>query len=345
MSTMITIYDIALRAGVSSATVSRVINGRPDVSRKTRAAILAIMDELGYRPSATARGLAMKKSKMIGVFIYDHLHSGLVHPFLQDVLSSFQRIVGDDGYDLLIFTNNSKDVQTENQFELRARQRDVDGILLFGIARDDRQLDRLVECGIPCISIDLDLYGPRAGYVTSDNVAGSTLAVQHLHAMGHRQIAFIADIFNSKPGQDRFKGFQQAMRSLGCTINPNWITQADFSESGGYDAVNKLIATGNMPTAIVCASDSMAIGAKHVLEENGFTIGKDISIIGYDDISALSYIRPGITTIKQNRMEMGKAAAKALLELIDNENAVPPILLIPPDLVMRQSVNDLNALS
>lgn len=342
MDTMITIYDIASRAGVSSATVSRVINGRPDVSGKTRAAILAIMDELGYRPNATARGLALKKSKMIGVFIYDHLHSGLVHPFLQDVLSSFQHIVGDEGYDLLIFTNNSKDAQTENQYEQRARQRDVDGILLFGIARDDRQLDRLVECGIPCISIDLDLYGPRAGYVTSDNVAGSILAVQHLHAKGHRHIAFIADIFNSKPGQDRFKGFQQAMRSLECTINPNWITQADFSESGGYDAVAKLIASGNMPTGIVCASDSMAIGAKHVLEENGFTIGKDISIIGYDDIAALSYIRPGITTIKQNRMEMGKAAAQALLELIDNESAVPQILLISPDLVVRQSVHDLN---
>jgi LacI family transcriptional regulator len=264
---------------------------------------------------------------------------------LQDVLSSFQRIVGDEGYDLLIFTNNSKDEQIEHQYELRARQRNVDGILLFGIARDDKRLNRLVECGIPCISIDLDLYGPRAGYVTSDNVAGSTLAVQHLHSKGHTQIAFIADIFNSKPGQDRFKGFQQAMRTLGCSIHSSWITQADFSEAGGYKAVQRLIASGSMPTAIVCASDSMAIGAKNVLEDHGYAIGKDISIIGYDDISALTYIKPGITTIKQNRIEMGKAAAQALLELIDNENAVPQIILIPPDIVVRQSVRDLNSIS
>lgn len=339
---MITIYDIAKRAGVSSATVSRVINGRPDVSRKTRALILSIMDELGYHPNATARGLAMKKSKMIGVFSHDHLHSGLVHPFLQDVLSSFQHIVGAKGYDLLIFTNDSTDTLEENHFEIRARQRDVDGILLFGIARDDKQLEQLVKCGIPCISIDLDIYGPRAGYVTTDNVAGSVLAVQYLYSQGHRQMAFIADIFNSKPGQDRFKGFQQAMRSLGCNINASWITHADFSENGGYEAVNKLIATGSMPTAIVCASDSMAIGAKTALEEFGYTIGRDISIVGYDDILALNYIKPGITTIRQNRNELGRAAALALLELIDNENAVPQIILIPPDIVVRQSVGNLN---
>lgn len=339
---MITIYDVARRAGVSSATVSRVINGRPDVSGKTRAAILAIMDELGYRPNATARGLAMKKSMMIGVFSYDHLYSGLVHPFLQDVLSSFQHIVGAEGYDLLIFTNNSKDALLENHLEMRARQRDVDGILLFGISREDKQLEMLVNSGIPCVSIDLDIYGPRAGYVTSDNVAGSALAVQYLHSQGHTKIAFIADIFNSKPGQDRFKGYQQAMRSLGCKWNSNWITQADFSENGGYDALNKLIASGDMPTAIVCASDSMAIGAKDALEEHGYRIGKDISIIGYDDISALKYIKPGITTIKQNRSQMGRAAAEALLELIDNEHAVPQIILIPPDLVIRQSVAPLS---
>lgn len=345
MSTIHTIYDIAKRAGVSAATVSRVINGRSDVSSKTRTAILTIIDELGYRPNATARGLAMRKSKLIGVFSYDHLDSGLVHPFLQDVLSSFQHVVGAKGYDLLIFTNNSKDAIADNHFEIRARQRDVDGILLFGIAREDKRLAQLVKCGIPCISIDLDMYGPRAGYITSDNVAGSVLAVQYLHSKGHRQIAFIADIFNSKPGQDRFMGFQQAMRSLGCLINLNWIMQADFSETGGYEAAHKLIALENMPTAIVCASDSMAIGAKNALEEHGYAIGRDISIIGYDDISALHYIKPGITTIKQNRNEMGKAAARALLELIDNGSAVPQIILIPPDLVIRQSVSNLHSFS
>lgn len=333
---MITIYDLAKEAGVSAATVSKVLNNKPDVGKKTRDKVLRIAEELGYKPNATARTLATRRSKTIGVFFQDHLNSGFRHPFLQDILATFKDIVAEKGYDLFFFTQTDPE-----NFEALARYRQVDGIFLLGVPRMNSNLKSLMYSDIPCMSIDLDLLGPKAGYLTSDNARGAEQAVDYLVSMGHKEIAFISDIFLTKPGHDRLVGFQQAMTKHQLLIRPEWIVSGDFSEEGGYRAAQILLNHSRIPTAIFAASDMMAIGAMRAIRENHITVGEDLSIIGFDDLALLRYVTPQLTTIRQKKDEMGSLAGKALLELMVNSNYVPTVITVPTELVIRETVKQI----
>lgn len=334
---MITIYDIAKQAGVSAATVSRVLNGYPDVSPKTRAKVQKITSDLGYQPSAVARGLVTKRSNAIGIFFQDHLNTGFRHPFLQDVLASFKDVVGAEGYDLIFFTNHNPENGLES-FEARARHRNVDGILLLGVPRTDPNLISLKQSRIPCMSIDLDLLGPRAGYVCSDNIQGSIKAIEFLVQMNHREIAFISDVFDTKPGHDRLMGYQMGLQQFQLPFHPEWILNGDFSEEGGYKSTLHLLRTGDLPTAIFCAGDMMAIGAIRAIQENQLVVGRDISIIGFDDVGILKYVNPKLTTIRQKKEVMGQKAAAELLQLIADPNYMPLAVTIETELVVRETV-------
>lgn len=334
---MATIYDIAKKAGVSAATVSKVLNGRTDVGAKTSENVKKIANELNYRPNSIARGLATKKSNTIGVFFQDHLNSGFRHPFLQDVLASFKDTIGKNGYDLIFFANDHPDNPNET-FEERAKNRNVDGLFLLGVPRTDPNLFSLVQSEIPCMSVDLDIIGPNASYITSDNIGGAHKAVDHLVEMGHKEIAFISDMFATKPGQDRLMGFKKAMEKHGLPILTKWIISSDFSEKGGYLSALKILEGDHLPTAIFCAGDMMAIGAMEAISEKGLKIGEDISIIGFDDIKLLNYVKPSLTTIRQNKDIMGEMAANELLMLMNDSNYFPNPLSIETELVIRSTV-------
>ncbi len=334
---MATIYDIAKRAGVSPATVSRVLNGYPDVSDKTRKKIQKITDELGFQPNAAARGLATKRSMTIGVFFQDHVNSGLRHPFFQNVLASFKDIIGAEGYDLLFFANQQNG---PDSFEARAKQRDVDGVLLLGVPRSDPALASLASSQIPCMSIDLDMLGRRAGYLCSDNVGGATMAMDYLVQNGHRNIGFVGDAFFTKPGHDRLLGYQQACRTYSLPFRREWVLDGDFTEAGGYRAGKRLLELDELPSAMFCAGDMMAIGMMVALREAGIETGRDMSIIGFDDIEFAHFVSPGLTTIRQQTDLMGARAAKALVELIENPDLTPPVLTVETVLVERGTVVD-----
>ncbi|GGI97799.1 LacI family transcriptional regulator [Alicyclobacillus cellulosilyticus] len=334
---MVTIYDIAKRAGVSPATVSRVLNGYPDVSLKTRAKVQKITQELGYQPSAMARGLATKRSMTIGAFVKVGPDDGLRHPVFQEVLTAFQHVVGEKGYDVLFFSQNGPALQREG-YEAVARYRNVDGLLVLGMPRTDPGVIALSTCGIPCMSIDLDLIGPRAGYVTSDNVGGAIQAVEFLVQHGHRAIAFIGDKFATKPGHDRLIGFQRAVQEFRLPFRPDWVLDGDFTEIGGYQAVSRLLEMSELPTAIFCASDLMAIGAMRAIRDRGLRVGEDISVIGFDDIRPASMVTPGLTTIRQRSEELGRRAAQALLRMIEEPTALPSVITVATELVVRETV-------
>ncbi|HEX6923750.1 MAG TPA: LacI family DNA-binding transcriptional regulator [Bacillales bacterium] len=338
---MITIYDIAKKAGVSTATVSKVLNGRKDVSARTVRKVKQITEEMGYHPSANARGLATKKNKTIGVFFQDHLNTGFRHTFLQDILASFKDVVGSQGYDLVFFANNQPDNGLES-FEARARQRNVDGVLLLGVPRTDPDLASLAQSRIPCMSIDLDLLGPTAGYLTSDNIGGAIRAVDYLVEMGHRDIAYISEFLGTKPGHDRLIGYQTALKNHDIPIRSEWIEAGNFTEESGYLAAMNLLEKENKPTAVFCAGDMMAIGAMTAFKEKQLEVGEDISIIGFDDISLLKYVTPRLTTIRQQKDVMGKRAADELLKLINNPDYFPSTFTIDTELVERDTVANVN---
>ncbi|HEU5140271.1 MAG TPA: LacI family DNA-binding transcriptional regulator [Bacillales bacterium] len=299
-----------------------------------------ITEELGYHPSANARGLATKKTKSIGVFFQDHLNTGFRHTFLQDILASFKDVVGSEGYDLVFFANNQPDNGLES-FEARARQRNVDGVLLLGVPRTDPDLLDLAQSRIPCMSIDLDLLGPTAGYLTSDNIGGAIKAIDHLVEMGHRDIAYISEFLGTKPGHDRLIGYQTALQNHGIPIRSEWIESGNFTEESGHLATIKLLEKKERPTAIFCAGDMMAIGAMNALKEHRIKVGKDISIIGFDDISLLKYVTPRLTTIRQQKDIMGEKAADELLKLINNPNYFPSTFTIETELVVRETVSQI----
>jgi LacI family transcriptional regulator len=334
---MTTIYDIAKQAGVSISTVSKALNGYSDISPKTRLKIQQIIKELKFQPNATARGLATKRSYMIGAFFRDDMNYGFSHPFLHGLLEKFKDTIGKKGYDIVFFTNTIIEGGPDN-YEARAKHRNVDGILLLGIHKDDPKLESLSQSDIPIMSIDLDFVGLRSGYLTSDNLGGAVKAIEYLIELGHQRIGFIGDCFSTQVGQERFKGYQQTLQKHNLIIQTNWVSKGDFSEESGYIAAKHILQSVPCPTAIFSVSDSMAIGAMNAVREKGLQVGVDISLIGFDDIGMASNVSPTLTTIRQNKEKMGISAAITLVDLINmEESMLPSTILIDTELVVRES--------
>lgn len=336
---MTTIYDIAKRAGVSAATVSKVLNGYTDVSARTKAKVQNVAEELGYFPNAAARELVTKRSRLVGVFLQDPTNGGLLHPFFQDVIASFKDGVGEQGYDIIVFASSQI---TEMDYVQRARQRGVDGILLFGIPRSDPHLPALKRSGIPCIAIDLDLLGPRAGYIISENQTAAEKMVEYLFAQGHRDIGYVGAYLDTRPGHDRLLGFHNAMTRYGLPVRHEWMVEGDYSEESGYIAAESIFRAERLPTAIFFSSDMMAIGGMQAMRVHGMEPGVDISLCGFDDVTLANYVRPGLTTIRQKRTEMGRTAAEELLSLMDNPVQPSRVVTIETELIVRDSVRTLS---
>lgn len=414
-----TIRDVAQAAGVSVATVSRALNGYPDVSDETRRRIVELARRLNYRPSAAARTLVTRRSYLIGVCLFHHpSQPALTHPFFQKVIVGFHRLVEAQGYDILLFAH--ADAQPEGtgaaagpdpgpapvpgggappgtqaldrrpdrlagagprptvpappaapahgadapsaagpparaprpgaggargparggsrgSYLKRCQQHRVDGVVLMGTDPDAPGIRELAGSGLPCMAVDLDLVGPRAGYVMSDNVGGAALAVRHLFSLGHRRIAIINGEFNTRPGRDRFIGYRQELARLGLPYRTEYVTQGDFYFDSGYRAMERLLSLPEPPTAVFATSDLMAMGAIKAAQERGLRIGRDLAVVGFDDIDLAALVHPALTTVAQDMEGLGVAAARALLRLIDDPAAAPPAITLPVRLVVRQS--------
>lgn len=330
------IYDIAKRAGVSVTTVSKALNNYSDISEKTRKKIHQISEEMGYRANSVARSLSMKRSWTIGVFFNDFMNSGFKHPFFMDIMESFKKVVGENGYDILFIANHhigGKRVSYVNQ----CYNRNADGLFTLSLHNDDPFLTELTQSNIPCISFDLDIIGKRLGYITSENIQGQMEAVEYLYQLGHRKIANIAAPFRTLTGHHRYLGYKQAIEKLGITYRSDYVVIGDYYIESGYVKMKELLRLPEPPTAVVTAADLIAIGAMKAVQEEGLSIPDDISIIGFDDIDLCQHVSPGLTTVRQDKQLLGKQAAEALLRLIEEPDTIPPVMTIPTDLVIRGS--------
>ncbi len=332
---MTTIKDIAKMAGVSTATVSRVINNHSDVSEDTKKKIIKIITENNYRPNTIARSLSTNKSNTIGIFFTDHFNTGLHHPFFREVIYGLEKSFGKSGYDILYFTNR-KWGDSFSYIE-KCKDRHVDGVVLMGVPRTDSNLDKLLLSDIPSVFVDIDIIGRNSSYVISDNVKGAEKAVNYLYSLGHRKIGMIMGLNTTKTSKDRFMGYQSSLNSLGISYNPAWVCNGKYTEEGGYEAMKQLLNVEEQPTAIFCQSDSMAIGAIRAIEDAGLSVPDNYSIIGFDDIEASRYIKPALTTIAQDKIEMGNAVAKLLLSMIDKSSDGHTPMILPVELVKRDS--------
>ena len=335
-----TIREVAERSGVSVSTVSRVFNGYGDVSAATKERVLATARSLDYAPSAAARTLVRRRSQLIGVVLFTgREHPDIGHPFFQDVLVGVKHGIGSHGYDVLLFATEqpAADGNGAHSYLGRARHHHVDGIVLMGVDRDDPEVKKLVAADIPLVGVDLDVAGAKATHVASDNVGGARLAVRHLYSLGHQRIATIAGPQDSKPGADRMVGFRAELQTLGCESRPEYEQVGDWYTESGERAMKALLALPEPPTAVFAAADLMAVGAMKAARDAGLEVPGDLAVVGYDDIQLASLLNPALTTIHQDKVGLGRAAARALLEQIENPDMTPAALTLPVELIVRAS--------
>lgn len=335
-----TIRELAEQIGVSVATVSRVLNNYPDVSPDTRERVLAAIRDRDFTPDRAARSLVTGRTHVIGIFLETGAgHPDIQHPFFQEVLVGLKQTLGGTGYDLLLFStpNPGNGFGPAHKYLKRVRHHRVDGVVLMGVDRHDPQVEEVVRSGIPCMAVDLDLEGGRTGYVTSDNVAGAAMVVRHLHDMGHRRIALIGGPTDTRPGVDRLLGFRRELERLRLEHRPEYVREGDFYPESGYAAMAALLELPEPPTAVFAAADLMAAGALQAIAERGMSVPGDVAVVGFDDIQLAAFLRPSLTTIRQDKLGLGGAAGEALIRLIEDPSLDPSVLTLPVELVVRES--------
>jgi LacI family transcriptional regulator/LacI family purine nucleotide synthesis repressor len=327
---MTTINDIAKLAKVSKATVSKVLNGHPGVKDETRKNILRIMKQNNYWPNSIARSLSTNKSYTIGIFDPMRLNNF----FFREVFEGIESVFGEQGYDILYFANKKWDNSWVNYgYKEKCEDRNVDGIIMMGFGRvDSSQFDSLLQSDIPTVFIDLDLVGRNASYVTSDNINGAKTAINYLYNLGHRKIAMLMGPSGFRVAHDRLLGFQTAVNELNIEYNPDWLFNGEYEIETGYNAMQEILKMPKKPTAIF-GEDILAIGAIKAIEDNGFSVPEDFSVVGFDDIELSRHY--DLTTISQDIIGLGESAAKLLLRIIEKAN-FPPVIL-PTKLIERKT--------
>ncbi len=314
-----TIKDIAELAKVSKATVSRVINDKAIVNDKTRESVLEAMNSLGYKPNVFARGLASGRSMTVGI-VTQNIGSPFYDAVMQGMIDGFSGTSYSP-----IFADGQWQESTEADVIRTLLDRQVDGLLLLGGDVPEEQLAELKQ-RLPTIVVGKDLPGWEQQCVYVDNVSAAYDATQHLIDFGHRKIALIRGIANHQDAIRRFEGYCKALADAGIEFDPELVLEGDFSAQSGILAINSLLLRGKQFTAVFCANDMVAYGARLALYRHGIRVPDDVSLIGFDDQAESAYTTPPLTTVRQPASEMGSAAAAALVKLMRGETFELPVL-------------------
>lgn len=328
-----TIYDIAKKADVSIATVSRVMNKNEGISDKTREKVLKVADELGYHPQAYAQGLARKKKNTIMVVV-----PLLSNYFFMEVLGGIQDELSNHNYDLNIYNIQRDGGNMFSQVEQIVKRQWADGYLFISIHLQDKQLQKLLDYDTPITLID-ESY-PGMDSVSVNNEMGIKKAMHYFLDKGLHRIAMISALKSSKPGKQRIDGYKKALTQAGLPVDEQLIVSGDimyrdgFTEENGYEGMKKLLNLENPPEACFCASDVQAVGALKAMNENNV----QIPIIGYDDITISNYI--GLSTIRQPMHEMGTFATQMLVDRMQNGANDPTQKVYSPKLILRSSTEN-----
>lgn len=333
---MATIKDVAKRAGVSTTTVSHVINKTRFVAEETKAAVWEAIKELHYSPSAVARSLKVNHTKSIGL-----LATSSEAPYFAEVIEAVENACYSQGY-TLILCNSHNNPEKQKAYLAMLAQKRVDGLLVMCSEYPDDLLKMLEENrNIPMVVMD---WGASRGDFTDtvqDNAfQGGYLAGRYLIERGHRDIGAIPGQLERNTGGGRHAGFLQAMHEAGITVRAEWIVQGDFEPESGYQAMQQILSQKQRPTAVFCGGDIMAMGAICAADEMGLRVPQDISVIGYDNVRNARYFTPALTTVHQPKAQLGEKALEMLLDRITSKREEPQTIEVQPSLIERRSVGD-----
>ena len=313
------------------------------MSQSATEILAAIEDETRERElfREQADALAAEKMRMeaatppvIGVATITWEYMDSPHPIFLGLLEGIKSRLRASGCDLLLFTTIDPDPDV---YLRRCHDSGVRGVILHGFTTDDARISRLLEARIPCVGVDDVGIAPRLGHVSSDNVGGALEAVRHLNAMGRRRIATIHAPLSHSVGGERLLGYRIGLEEIGIRARQDYLVEADFFLHDGVTAMEKLLALDERPDAVFAASDVMAIGAMAAIERAGLRVPDDIAIVGYDDSPYATMVSPQLTSVRQDAPAQGIAAAEGVLRMIVDPTANPPELIVPVELIVRES--------
>jgi LacI family transcriptional regulator len=322
-----TIYEVARRAGVSIATVSRVQRGSPAVSEETRRRVLQAIEEVGYRPSHVARSLAEGRRNAVAV-----VFPNLSGPYYSEVILGFEQEVVAAGQSVLILSTHGRPASHLVVDELAGK---VDGMLLFSRTVSDDVVRRLHDAGLPLVLLARPAVA-GVDTVKSENRAAAARLTAHLHGHGYRRILFLGDAASSPDTGERWSGFVDAHRRARLSDPPQPVP-CSFREAEGYAAAAAILDREDRPEALFCANDEIALGAYAAAQERGLRIPADLAVTGWDDIPMARYLSPPLTTVHQPMRSLGARAAQLLLERIAGRRTDAITVVLPTRLVLRAS--------
>ena len=337
---MVRIKDIAKECGVSTATVSKALNGYGDVGPETAARIKQTAMRLHYMPNAAARMLKTNISHNIGVVFEDETMSGLTHEFFSHILNSAKNELEDHGYDITFISQKVGG----NSFLQHCRYRRVDGVLIASVDFTNPQVRELVMSEFPTVTIDYAFDSHSC--VISDNASGAFDLVSYLYQMGHRKIAFIHGEMTSVTIK-RLTGFYKAVKDLKLRIPEEYVVESRYHDiRKTAERLRELLNLQDPPTAIMFPDDYTYIGCLPVFENLGVSIPDDLSVVGYDGIPMSQMIRPKLTTLKQHTEEIGRVSARELIQIIENpKNVIVEELMVSGSLVKGETVKRLSRIN
>jgi DNA-binding LacI/PurR family transcriptional regulator len=327
------IREIAKRAKVSTATVSRAINRVPTVNPALARRVWKAVDELGYYPNTQARALVSGRSRIFGLIV-----SEIINPFFPEIVQVFETIAVQNHYEILL-TSTVHDPKRMETSVRRMIERRVDGVAVMTFGMEELLLEDLKVRNVPLVFVDVGPARPRVSNIRIDYVHGIRQAVQHLAALRHQRIAFIAGPLQLKSAAARKNAFLKSMEEIGLAVDPGLIVEGDHTLEGGMKAMATLLQAEKRPTAIMCSNDMTAIGVMRQSYEEKIAIPRDLSVIGFDDIRLAQFILPPLTTVKMSQAELGRLAFRALLADVERETPSPhgTEYALQTSLVLRES--------
>lgn len=330
-----TLKEIARRTGKSITTVSRALADYDDVSPETKALVRRTAAELGYTPNLLAQRLQKRRSDTIGLVLPTY-GPRFSDPFFSELIAGVGNMAAEHGYDLLVSTQAPGDGELQ-VYRQKVQSRQVDGFVIVRTRRQDARIQLLRDAGFPFVAFGRIEGEMEFPFVGVDGTLGMRLVGEHLIRLGHRRIAYLAPPADLMFAEHRLLGLRQALRAHDLELADEDIIFGDLTQKSGFEAADRLIDRPKRPTAFVAGNDLMALGAMSAIQERGLTVGRDISVTGFDDIPMAEHSHPPLTTVRQPIYRIGKTVCEMLIRLIQSQELSPRQVILEPELVVRQS--------
>ena len=327
----VTIEDVAKHAGVSDATVSRVLSNKPHVREVVRSRVLASVAELGYQPSRVARSLRAQRSQTIGLIISD-----IQNPFFTALVRAVEDVANANEHPIFL-CNTDENIEKEKAYIDLMQAEHVAGVLITPTRESGGSTRKLIDAKIPVVVVDRYVSDVDVDTVVVDNVRGAYMAVQHLIEMGHRRIAAVLGFPRITTGRERMEGYLQALSKNGLAVNLDYIQANTPNQHWGYKLTEKLLSLPEPPTAIFTGNVLLTIGALRAIQDQGLVIPRDIALAAYDETDWASLVVPALTTVEQPTYELGKVAAELLLKRMEDNSRLRQKIVLQTKLHIRQS--------